>query len=1847
MTTPRTDLAVLEATSPLQALYTALQGALSGTTMNLYPGAISSGSGPIASALDLLASAGITLTGATLSPWPSPTITVTGTTSAFAGNPFSLTATFTLDTDQKTVVMTLAMNADQLLFASAPWFTIDNPALSITSKPVSGSLTGTITFTDSSTQPPTKTVADISATLPPDHQAVFATTFTGAAPSIQTIYQYVGGFNLIATLPPPLNVVTALQLNSITFTYDFSAKTLTQFAVDLTTTPATPWNLLGKLSLTTMDIQFAVNGPTGARTVSWKATPQIAIGSGAHPGTIDVTVSAPPFTVAADLDPVSTPPDPTNPLMLADVVSFFLPSSVTPPISGQIDAFAMTSTPGSGVTSTTYKIATSVSGTWSIPSSNPIFTVTSLGFVIDGTEKPVTGSVTGSITFFEKKPALSFGLVVTAAYDGTAWTITGTQQPDTTIHVSDIIENYVGNGWWTSGLPDFSIQDFSATIVTGANANYTVAATVPTFNLPFDVGSLTNVVGSFGNTIPGSGGFASITADARWFGIDLQFALAYKPGSSSYTMKWEDYATLTLTQTPNWVGTLTFTGNETLGGIIETFVGWATGYAYGLAAPWSLLNDISLSGSSIAYDFTAKTVTLTVGVGLNLGFCSIDSVGLTYNTQATGNESSVAFQLNGNFPWVTASNAEDGDSPSQISWDATKPESTKQPPGNGNEYIDLRLLALGQHVSVPNIGSAQTVKQAITDLAAMPSNSDSDPSSSGQQLLPPVVYDAGSNWLIGTDFGLLKLPADDPSGASYAATLQIVFLDPTFYALRIALDGGPAKILGGLDFEIIYRKISDTIGVYQAEITLPTAMRTIQTGIFTIGLPTFAIEVFTNGDFQVDFGFPWNNDFSRSFTLQAIVPPGIPLTGSAGFYFGKLSSATTNKVPAASNGTFNPVIVFGFGIQAGFGKSVSIGPLSASFSVTVLGIIEGVIAKWNPYLPANAGQTSRSQLDGTYYYSLSGTFGVAGILSGSVDFAIVKASVNISIIITAQIVFTSYAPIVLSVSVSVDVSASLEINLGIFSITLHFSFSLDVRETFTIGNPQGSAPWTPVAAAPSGVLSAPLAQRLTVLRRADAPLLASAMAGWNDTPAWNVLVKDSAAPLLPLTAYLTFALTASGDGAASAAQQQVCYVAMLAIDTGTALSTASPVPACIVANDTSFDALAKLVARWTIAAFWQTSATQPNLTCDQLDAQTISDDVLATIEAYLADEDGTNPVPMPTALIETMLAQQVALTLWGPSDIPANASLPAAFFPMPIELALTTPTYGGSTGYGYTFGGYNTLAAGGIGILRAYFDQLAVQTQQESPHAAAVLDQSPTSVADFVFGDYFLLIARQMVAALREGLRDFKYAVRSGNTPQAIVATVNSSTVQFTVSDLFQANGGVTLTTGKPMTIIGATTSVQANQSFSVIAALPSYGGAFTATDLATANLTNTALLRPVQSVTYQATGETVRVSAGDSLTSLAARFTVAPVPTPQQLAADPGIQAQTNLLIPFAAIALPPLPYPVAPGDTPAGIAAKFGVSVASLGAPSAAGVANPNASIADLFAPSNGLLDMPHLTQNTVGALIEEAQRTGATTRLAAMVSRYHLHGLRLPTEQNDVPFITPNALGMWVVDNGGTLTLPPTAGLYALTGQQFPIPPITAAGGTFAITLGGASAPPWLSFKNGTTAITTTISMPPVPTGDIDATPINALRTLVTTPGYRFVSNYTEPGTQGQLVRAPATYALGTFANWITAAPPTLPNGSPAAGAVPRIWTFPTALSALLDQAVPTIEPTFTLETQTYDEASGKTLSATIANYGWASQLSFTIKQVPPVAGATASAQTYEVIGADASDIVLLEDIVAQFT
>ncbi|KEH15461.1 peptidoglycan-binding lysin domain protein, partial [Medicago truncatula] len=61
-----------------------------------------------------------------------------------------------------------------------------------------------------------------------------------------------------------------------------------------------------------------------------------------------------------------------------------------------------------------------------------------------------------------------------------------------------------------------------------------------------------------------------------------------------------------------------------------------------------------------------------------------------------------------------------------------------------------------------------------------------------------------------------------------------------------------------------------------------------------------------------------------------------------------------------------------------------------------------------------------TSVQATNYFWLEGQFGICGKLYGTVNFAIISASVSLTITIAAQVVYEAYHDIPLSVSASVS-----------------------------------------------------------------------------------------------------------------------------------------------------------------------------------------------------------------------------------------------------------------------------------------------------------------------------------------------------------------------------------------------------------------------------------------------------------------------------------------------------------------------------------------------------------------------------------------------------------------------------------------------------------------------------------------------------------------------------------------------------------------------------------------------------------------------------------------------------------
>ncbi|MQY09298.1 LysM peptidoglycan-binding domain-containing protein [Actinomadura macrotermitis] len=1828
----------------------------------------------------------------------------------------------------------------------APWFPLKEPFLRVVQPAdpaavVSGSVGASIPLPGAADG---ASAAHVTLSVPPvAGRWVFEAAFTAPGPGLARLFGLLGGVNLAAALPAPLNAAADLAVRRFQIAYGVTSREVESFSVRFGTTE--PWPLVGNVVLADLEItaNVAEPGRPARRRTGLEVTGAFQLG----PGAVRVSARLPEQVFLGTLVP---PADAGEHVRIGDVVALFLPAGRSVPVDGAVTLFDFQYNRPAGV----WSVACGVQADWPVPPApaRPWFTIENLEFAARGDASGIEGRFGGTVLVLPDSAKITLAVEASYAKD-TGWCFEG-RQTGGAVPLGDLLAAYTG---WKTDVK-YGIANLELRIATGTGSWVFGGGTAEPWSLPFLPGSplLTGRLrlgynapapAGPGPAVPAPGYFARLETEVAWEGVRLGVWWDYNPEVNAFGITWnglQGKITGPAKDTGDYTAELGLAADATLGSVIEAMVSWVTGQRFALAAPWSFLNAVRPGDLALTYRFNPadrshNQIGFKIGIGpIDVGFARIDGIGVTY--QSTGPDRGVLVTLNGFFPWNVGADAV-GDTGSLGPWDASKPGTAPAPPGRGGKYLDLRLLALGQHIDVPGLAQDDTVMKAVRRLSELPAPVAGD--------IPDVRLDRAVSWTAGLDLGILRVEGgekapdarDARDGAeplpAYLLNGQVVFCDPRLYGLRLALDGPAAKVFKGLALEVMYRQISDTVGVYQAEIALPERMRRLSIGAYTLTLPLFAIAVYTNGDFLVDVGFPRNMDFSRSFTIEAIVYPGIPLLGAGGFYLGKLSSATTDLVPKAVNGTFNPVIVFGLGLRAGFGKSVEYGPLRAGFDLTIAGVLEGVVGKWNPYRPDAGGAVARAgasdQVQGSYYFLVRGTVGLLGRLYGSVDFAVVKADVDVRISALAEIVYESFAALSLSLVLSVDASAGIRIDLGLFTVKISFRFSLRLKQTFTIDNP-GTPPWRTAGAPRPGVLGGPAGRRLRMRRE-----LAAAGRRTARPPAWGNLLPP--AEPARLTGYAVPGLTLARDewAAAGRAEQPPCWVAMLLVESVPPVDEAMAAgPADGSAGDTSFEALCKGVLRWVVAAVQdgpRTAGQIDDLVVDELDLAHLLDEVLVSGDAA--------PAPIPADAVERFLTGSFRLTARVPGsgapEAGEAAEQNAAYLPVPPSLVLDVPAYGSRPGTRYAFGSYNTVDGRALARLRSYFAELAVQVSEEPPARPGAVSESSLSMAGWVFSDYFLLLARQMVQAVRDGLRLFKYPVDPEATPLDAVRWINENreapgsepVPAYTVADLFTANAshplqpaqaltiGVTCRAGEDDTcttlaqrhqdavsgaeiaaanaaapgllrpgavvalpggrahtvragdtLIGVaaalgtrytelvtgsglldqtgllfpgaeflvplvTCEAGAGATFAEVAGCAAYAGAFTAADLARRN-GGRAVLRPGALVPFP-NREPYQVRPGDVLGDVAANLGV----SLDELIAEGGVLTAPDLIAPMASLAVPVFGHVTAAGDafdTLGSVAARFGVTAATLGEQPANGEAAGLFADRDAAGTPAPYLDVPHLTRFRLGELIAEAQRTFAIRQLSALASRYCLHGMRLPTEG-----VEPRARGMWVRGEDGALRLPPLAGLHALTGQQLPLPPLS--GEPFRVFLDRAGGPGWLRFADASGAGTDRLEFTLTP-GTEDARRVAGLREQYG-QGERLDIGLESLGADRMDESAPATYPCSRPVPWRSPVPVPLPYGpaAPDAGGL-RLYRLPGDLTGLADRSVRACDPRMRVRAGRYDESTGGTGTSDAGAHAWATAVTVRVKRVPQVEGSPATASTYEITGVGDRDAVLLERLLQRW-
>jgi hypothetical protein len=351
--------------------------------------------------------------------------------------------------------------------------------------------------------------------------------------------------------------------------------------------------------------------------------------------------------------------------------------------------------------------------------------------------------------------------------------------------------------------------------------------------------------------------------------------------------------------------------------------------------------------------------------------------------------------------------------------------------------LTLDYFAIGQNVRLLEDG-------------VVPSNTQDAVTKSGQWVKDSFPNDLGRLRPGGPQGGKWGLAA---SGTlKNIVAFDLIFMDTvSMYGLHVEIpDEKPF-----FSADVLYRKISEDLGMFSVEIDPKLPL--IEFGVGSLTLPVLGFDRLTNGGGGINLGFN-GNDFSKAGTFQAI-----PFLGSLGFKAGQytglssaflLAGASADLVKRYEAIDLSPVHELHLSFRLGFGKEIRQSIFRAGVSLTVYGLFQGALAKVNKPPVANPIKQ---------YMKIAGAVGVLLEIFGSIDFALISASVSIRVWVEVGFIVETWQPIEVygeaGVSVYVKfVIARFKVFGRSFEIAIHYSFATTVRFGHTLGTRLGGNP---------------------------------------------------------------------------------------------------------------------------------------------------------------------------------------------------------------------------------------------------------------------------------------------------------------------------------------------------------------------------------------------------------------------------------------------------------------------------------------------------------------------------------------------------------------------------------------------------------------------------------------------------------------------------------------------------------------------------------------------------------------------------------------------------------------------
>lgn len=841
----------------------------------------------------------------------------------------------------------------------------------------------------------------------------------------------ITGASFASIIPSEYPLGDVITIDDINMKLDLSFGAVSSFGLGITI--PLDWTLIPNMAkLTGIGADFLVSAPTEPQHmdlgVTLRATSELSDGSATPPSELLLT-AAPPTLRAKDQIWIFSGALQVNPdarLNILGVAAQLIPGVEAPDTPILIDRLDFTFSPNDK----TFSFNVDLDVAWQMP----------LGFSVDKLKGSLAQTTNGMLVDLV---ALAQGIgakwSLSLRYDTrsgkSVWTFRLMLQGPPTGEPLDLwaLVQTVFANWGVELPPDLmvirmDVLDLTIELSTGAFAFKTEITWKVSLLSENDTGIVARLdIQKTAATQDKEGALSgTIAGDVFLLGLEFNSEFIFAPNAKQVTFKFQEitavYAIKPVdgSKEPHKLLTIAF-GDRSLGEMLASLIGVADpGATTQLEGPWSFLNSINLNGLLISVDFTSQIYRVEYLVEKDFTLLYLKKLGIEYRKQY--GKAKIKLILEATFfgKDYTEANA--------LSWDPVN-EQPPTVPGAGESSFELQFLGLGQHVAIRNVAKLTTVEEVLKAIQNS-AGEVQDGADNPMTQLPGMQFDAGSNWLMGAQFVIKS-----------SINVGMVFNDPEVYGLLITAGGPSAGSLKGLRFEILYRKISDSVGQWHVDLTLPQPMRKLQMGVVTVTMPVISIDIYTNGDFALDIGFPTTpTDFSRCFALEYF-----PFIGFGGFYFAKLSSETATQVPTITNGQFDPVIAFGIAMSVGLGKTIELGILSGGISITVTGIVEGV---WARFLP-----TDESAGEATYL-SLRGTIAIVGKVYATVDFGIIKASVDLMAYASVTLEIRSYEPMFIALEAGVVVS----VRVKIVFIKIRFSFKATIRQEFSIGNYQ-QTPW--------------------------------------------------------------------------------------------------------------------------------------------------------------------------------------------------------------------------------------------------------------------------------------------------------------------------------------------------------------------------------------------------------------------------------------------------------------------------------------------------------------------------------------------------------------------------------------------------------------------------------------------------------------------------------------------------------------------------------------------------------------------------------------------------------------------